>query len=1064
MKRKFALAVSVVAALLIGGTVLILTSQPTQAAVSVDASARAASASTLLLSDDFDYGTTAGNLTAVSAGNWISHSGTSGFVGYTTTSLSMVGYGSSGVGGAATVATTGVEDVNRTFITQTTGTVYFAALVNVSAAGTGDYFLHLKNATTFGFPARVFAKNDLGVLRFGLSSTSAAAIYSTTAAFTYNTTYLMVTKYNVGTGATALYVLDAFSASEPATPLVSFITGTLETVQAIAIRQGSAGARPAATIDGVRVANTWADVVGAPSEADLGVAKSGPGTVSAGDTITYSISLSNTGNTTATTTILTDSFPSEVSFVTYTTAIPVTFTQTSPTQLVWELGDVAAATTTLSIQVQGVVSPSIANGTRFTNTVTASTAYTETNLGNNTAKVGTLVGSPDLVVVKNGPANVNAGDTLTFTLTYSNAGDLPATGVMLVDQLPTAMAYVTDSVPAAVAANGVVTWSIGSLNPDQSGSIVLTATALYAGQYQNRVTLTGVPLDSDLANNTSIVTTTIAGANPYMQKSGPAVLIGGDVVSYTMTYGNKGNLPTGVVTVTDNLPTGFSVSDIVGDNSGLNIVANSGSIRVWTTTIAAGSSSVFTLALTVPNSVTIASGTLVTNTVQVTSLDLGNDPSDDVATATGTVYQIVPIATARAGSNGQVFAVEGNVTVIPATYSAGEWELQDASGGITAFYTPAPTLALGDRVRLVGVFDNSYGAQPELASPRYFAKLGPGSPVNPIQHHTGDVLAGATPGWLVTISGTLSGLSTCSSNYHLSVNDGSGAADVFINAYSNPAINPCGRGFANGDWVQITGFSTIYSPTYEVRPRMASDLVQYPRVLKVGPASGATNVALSANITATFNTTMTNVDTSTFLVQSPSGPVAGTVLYAAASKTATFTPNTNLAANTKYTATLKSNLQAYNSMSFYPAQDVVWTFTTHQTVPNLSTSTLASPGQVVYGGSFVTYTFTLINTGDMNATTTVTDVLPSYYAVGNALDFTQPTMGTLTWTGVVTAGQTVNVHFVARVTQVGQLPIGLNLLFNSATVNDGLHPVFTLDDPTPPMITIYGIYLPLIKR
>ena len=42
-----------------------------------------------LLAEDFNYGTTAGNLVAVSAGNWISHSGTSGFVGYTTTSLSM---------------------------------------------------------------------------------------------------------------------------------------------------------------------------------------------------------------------------------------------------------------------------------------------------------------------------------------------------------------------------------------------------------------------------------------------------------------------------------------------------------------------------------------------------------------------------------------------------------------------------------------------------------------------------------------------------------------------------------------------------------------------------------------------------------------------------------------------------------------------------------------------------------------------------------------------------------------------------------------------------------------
>ena len=135
-------------------------------------------------------------------------------------------------------------------------------------------------------------------------------------------------------------------------------------------------------------------------------------------------------------------------------------------------------------------------------------------------------------------------------------------------------------------------------------------------------------------------------------------------------------------------------------------------------------------------------------------------------------------------------------------------------------------------------------------------------------------------------------------------------------------------------------------------------------------------------------------------------------------------------------------------------------------LPNLSTSTKSNAiNGTVRAGDLVTYTISLSNTGGANATTTVTDVLPSYYAVANELDFSQPTTGTLTWTGVVTAGQTVNVQFVARVKLVGQLPIGPNLpLFNSATVNDGLHPTFALDDPTPPMITIYGVYLPLIRR
>ena len=85
---------------------------------------------------------------------------------------------------------------------------------------------------------------------------------------------------------------------------------------------------------------------------DLAVTKSGPATANAGNAITYTISLSNTGTATATLSVLTDTLPAEISFVTYTTASAVTFTQPSATELVWELGDILTTTPAISIQVQ----------------------------------------------------------------------------------------------------------------------------------------------------------------------------------------------------------------------------------------------------------------------------------------------------------------------------------------------------------------------------------------------------------------------------------------------------------------------------------------------------------------------------------------------------------------------------------------------------------------------------------------------------------------------------------------------------------------------------------------
>ena len=95
-----------------------------------------------LLTENFSY-TTAGPLQTAASPNWVAHNGTSNYVQYTNTGLTFSGHAGSGVGGAATTATTGVGDHNRTFTAQTSGTVYMSCLVNVTAvSATGDYFLH----------------------------------------------------------------------------------------------------------------------------------------------------------------------------------------------------------------------------------------------------------------------------------------------------------------------------------------------------------------------------------------------------------------------------------------------------------------------------------------------------------------------------------------------------------------------------------------------------------------------------------------------------------------------------------------------------------------------------------------------------------------------------------------------------------------------------------------------------------------------------------------------------------------------------------------------------------
>ncbi len=748
-----------------------------------------------LLIENFDYGGTAGNLTTVSGGNWAAHSGTGYPVQYIITSLSMPGYGSSGVGGAATFAngSGSREDVNRTFVTQSSGVVYYAALVKLSAADTtGNYFLHLKDATT-GFRARIFARDSgSGQLRFGFSNTSTGA-YATDD-FAYNTTYLLVAKFDTTNGNAALYVLDAYSATEPDTPLLT-ATGTGLGIQAIAIRQ-DAGALTG-VIDGIRVANTWADAVG--SAPAFSITKSpSAAMVQTHAVLTYTIRVENTGViTTATNVVITDALPAGTTWAwggSYADGI-VSFTTPST------IGVGSAISVTFAVTVDAPMGATIVNdsyGVRCAEVPTPT-------LG---APVTVTVSALDLVVSKAGPQIAFAGESLVYTITIQNQGVTTATNVVLTDTLPISVTYAADDsgVTPTNPTPGVYVWSFGDVPADTTRTFHLTAT-LDAG---------------------------------------------------------------------------------------------------------------------------IATGTVLTNQAEASTDTVGDNPANNTAQWNTTVYQVVPIATARAGSTGQVFAIEGRVIYVPGTYQATGWGLQDASGGIAAYYSPAPTVALGDQVRLVATLGAYYNEEQMSAPVYYFAHLGAGPEVDPRPQDTGDIATGATEGWLVVVTGTVSGLGSCAGNYSFYVDDGSGAAYIYVD--QDTGVNVCTMGIANGDNVRIVGFSTQYQTTYEVKPRRPADVAEVdatpPTVVATTPTSGATGVSPHKSISATFSEALkpSTVNTSTFLLAGPGGAVAGVVTYDGASFKATFTPGAPLAANSPHTATLTAGIQdvAGNPL----AAPYTWTFTT----------------------------------------------------------------------------------------------------------------------------------------
>lgn len=233
-------------------------------------------ASAQLITDDFS--SAAGTLLTAASPAWVSHNG-AGTNNITITApgspaVTYSGYLSSGTGNEVTMAVSG-QDVNRTFSSQSTGSVYVSLLVNVtSATTTGDYFYHLcqvGGGSASTFEGRVFVKKDASNnILFGVSKNSTTTISYASGLYSTGVTYLLVLKYTFNTGATNddvcyLYINPTLNAIEPPTANATSTDAAtdLTSAVAIALRQGGSSSGAALKIDGLRVATTWADIVGA---------------------------------------------------------------------------------------------------------------------------------------------------------------------------------------------------------------------------------------------------------------------------------------------------------------------------------------------------------------------------------------------------------------------------------------------------------------------------------------------------------------------------------------------------------------------------------------------------------------------------------------------------------------------------------------------------------------------------------------------------------------------------------------------------------------------------------
>ncbi len=293
---------------------------------------------------------------------------------------------------------------------------------------------------------------------------------------------------------------------------------------------------------------------------ELRVSKTdGLDTAAPGDTLTYTIDYENYGYGPAANTVILDTLPARVTYVSATNG----GVYDSATHTVkWDLGTLnAGASGQVAVTVR--LDPVFPAGvTTLTNRAVISTATPgDTNPADDVSTDDTSVtAQAELDIAKTAaPEPVDAGSELTYSVDWTVGGNAYAEDVTIVDTLPQEVAFVSATNGGVYDAGAhTVTWLLGTVTPAATGSYEVTVEV--ASPLYNGTTLTNAVVITDKAGDSaddSFTSTVSADHALTLDKAdAPDPVAKGAELTYTLTWGVTGNEPADGVVLTDPLPFG----------------------------------------------------------------------------------------------------------------------------------------------------------------------------------------------------------------------------------------------------------------------------------------------------------------------------------------------------------------------------------------------------------------------------------------------------------------------------------------------------------------------------
>jgi large repetitive protein len=386
------------------------------------------------------------------------------------------------------------------------------------------------------------------------------------------------------------------------------VTGTVDADSGVGLLTNVATVTKDGLVDPDTTNNTAIDEDPLIPVSDLSISKAflrtvdadNSGSTTPGDTVVFTVTVTNSGPNDATGVIVKDELPSGFQYLSDNAAASGGIY--APGTGEWFIGNLSATapSNTVSLQITARVNAT-GNYTNVAQVEASDSSDPDSTPGNNvpteddyaSVTVPVLPVS-DLSLSKvftsyidnDSSGNLSGGDTMTFTLNLNNAGLNVATGVVVQDQLPAGYTYLSHSGPGTFnGATGL--WNVGSINVLETKTLIVNATINTGfdpatGAYRNYAQVlssNSFDPDSTPGNNSTTedddatatppisnvrVVKTIALA-PGGDLDGTGGPTHGDTIVFTLTVSNSGpDLATGVV-VEDVMPAGY---DYVSDNGG----------------------------------------------------------------------------------------------------------------------------------------------------------------------------------------------------------------------------------------------------------------------------------------------------------------------------------------------------------------------------------------------------------------------------------------------------------------------------------------------------------------